>query len=185
MERERKARVMEKAIEIDREYPYHPPWPGREVVAQLPPEPWVTLSVRRHSCAHSASQNPLPVMPNKYINKSIRENTGGAPIRSCVLPGCTQCECVCVCEGEDTDTKTPRSPLQAAVPGLCQSSPSTLPYVDLEKHHFWTNSKLCVCMCVGGDTCYKVLWAKVTCQSPVIEVPPCYRPCTFIFSLCE
>lgn len=44
----------------DREHPsYHPPWPGREVIAQLPPEPGVTLPLPRHSTlCHAASPTP-------------------------------------------------------------------------------------------------------------------------------
>lgn len=44
----------------DREHlSYHPPWPGREVITQLPPEPGVTLPLPRHSThCHAASPTP-------------------------------------------------------------------------------------------------------------------------------
>lgn len=128
-----------KRAKRKRGWSYHQPRPGREVITQLPPEPWVMLPVQSHSCALLPEEILFLGWRKKLINK--KKNAERAPIRRSVRAGCSQHACLCLCEyvlvrgREDFDIENARK----CNPGSCSHTEQRQPPACHQQKHWHTD----------------------------------------------
>lgn len=122
-----------KRAKRKRGWSYHQPRPGREVITQLPPEPWVSLPVQRHSRGLLPEEILFLGWGKKLIKKKEKAPSEHQSEGACVQDaGCSQHACLCLCEyvlargREDFDIENARK----LNPGSC-SHPEPAPAIRL------------------------------------------------------